>query len=117
MPRLTFHPNLTCVKFNNAFYKRQTHTRPLQADIQFIEQAKDLIVILGGYAHAIIAYKKDRHAVAFTPDADLDLRNGLVAHELGGVIDQILKDLKNSFGFAIDGRQICLDVDEGVSVL
>ena len=55
--------------------------------------------------HAVIAHKKDRHALSPICYADFDDGLWLFAHEFRGVIDKVLKYFEDALTISIDAGQ------------
>ena len=74
------------------------------------KRVKNLLVVLGLDADAVVPHVADRPLGVFAYP-DLDPRVGLVAHVLGGVLEQVLEHLQEAGAVAEDHRQIGRDVD------
>jgi len=55
---IIFYPDLTAMKFNNAFYKCQPDLAAFRVGIQFIEQTEYTLMILGFDADPVTAHKE-----------------------------------------------------------
>ncbi len=82
-------PDPAPVHLDDAPGQGQADPGPLDVQIQPIEQAEDVLMIAGVDADAVVAHPA-QHLAALPPGADLDARCGLLAHEVDGVVEQVL---------------------------
>lgn len=71
--------------FNDPLDQRQTNACPFNGRVEAVKQAKNLVVITWINPHTIVAYKTNAF-VSLASRANLNLRVGLIAHELDGVV-------------------------------
>ena len=79
---------------------------PSDLRIEFVEQTKYLLVILRFDPDAVVAHKHDRLAIpigSLLPDRNVRLR--LIAHELAGIVDEILHHFYQPDAITRDHRQ------------
>lgn len=79
--------------FDDSLHQCQPDASPITAWVEFIEQAKDPIKMLRLNAHPVVADVEDGFATlcVFTGLPDLNAWIRLGAHELGGIVQQILQ--------------------------
>jgi hypothetical protein len=119
---LGFDPNLASVAFHDSKANRQTDARSGDASpMQPLEDAKNLLVILGRNSNAVIGHAK-LPQTTLTHGRHMDLQRTLTS-VLKGVADQILEELNELWLVAVDCRQrIARDapsgfLDRGLTVL
>jgi hypothetical protein len=89
-----------------ALKQRQANSGPFGLSIQFVEQAKNPIVILRLDADAIIAHKENRFAVGVcAAHSNFDARLRLIAYKFGCVIYQVLDHFDQTRAVAAYNRQ------------
>ena len=91
--------------FNDALDNCKADACPFSCRIQLVEKAEDPFMKIGLDADAIVADEEDGFAILnLHTDGDHGFR--LVAHELGGVIDQVLHHLYQAGTVTIYHRQV-----------
>src|SRR5258707_10233809 len=100
---------------NDAFHQSQTDSRAIAFYIQFIEQAKDSIIMFDSNTDAIIPYIQYWLAIFHSVQSNLNVCLLLVSHKLAGIIDQILQHFKQTLSITKHSRQICINVNGNTS--
>src|SRR5260221_13193473 len=99
------------MKFDNSLHQGEANACALCFRIQFIKKTEDLSVILGGNTHTIVFYKENRLATLSIVYTYFNARIGLVAHEFGGIIDQVLQKFCQALAISIHCRQARLSLN------
>ena len=81
--QLRFNPDRSPVKFDDSLNESKSNARSLGTRIEFVKESKYAIAEFGIDSHTIIADEEDRRTVfGVSRLADLDMRVGLMAHDL-----------------------------------
>src|ERR1051325_9239931 len=95
------------MNLDNPFDERQPNARAFTLRVEFVEETKDLILELRWDAHAVVTNIKNWLAILFPLCTNLDCRLCLIIHKFCGIINQVLKDLKDALAITInDGQSI-----------
>jgi hypothetical protein len=98
--------------FQDSSHEGKAHSCTVGLRVQFIEQAENTVMVLGGNAHAVVMDIEDGFAVLLSQASNLDTGLLLIAHELGGIIEQILENFHQAPAIAIDLREIFMNLHD-----
>src|SRR6185369_10218746 len=111
LPHFTLDPDPAAMHLDDSLDDGEADACPLAPGLQFIEEAKYLIVIFRRNADTIVPDKENGFFIFAAQLADLDQRRRLTAHEFGGIIEQVLQHFAETLTISINGRQIGLRVN------
>ena len=114
LSQFTLDPDPPAVHFDDALHDGQSHPRAIDLRIEFVEQAKDALVMFGRNADAVVPDVYDWHALFFCTSPNLDEWFCLLPCELERIVQQVLDDFLQTLGIPEHDRQVSLDLDLGV---